>query len=864
MTSIELCTALVRATLVTAAAVGLAWLLLSGLRISSPRVHRVAWALALAPGWLLWPWTWQIETPPPETARAISLGGMPSSAWAWTSEGITQPQQSTLEVPLAMVSPTAMATQAALAVWTFGVAALVIRSARRYGQVARTLPLGSPPDSAWRRQWRRQLKAAGVRRRVELRTTDRLGPLLCFVPFFYLVLVPRALWSVLSDPERESILRHELAHLVRRDLWKSLAVRILALPQWFNPLAWLAVRRFDEAGEWACDDAAARATAGGDLALANSLLRAAEFISAVPCGAAALHGGVLSRRIRRLAAPRIKEDSTMKKLIVLSLLAAVAAVQLVRIERVAAESSGRRPSARAKRFADSAAPPRGVRRKEYNEAAWPRYVIEPPDILLIESVKFVPKSPYRIESFDSVLIRAVGAFPEQPIDDAYNVDPNGDVNLGPTYGRVKIAGLTIDEAQKRVRDKLDEILADVDVSITLAAAAGVQQISGQHLVAMDGRVNLGVYGSVFVAGLTIEETRAEIELHLADRIEKPQVSVDVLAYNSKVFYVINKGGGAGDEVTRLPITGNETVLDAVSAIGGVRKVADTKIWIVRPPVSATGVEAILPVEWKDISSGTSTATNYQLIAGDRLFIEASAQKLVQPAPAPQPTPILPAPAAAQAALAPLAAPTAQPAATPTPALPATPLTPATPTTPVSPPKLPATATRTWPAAPAKPPAPSAAPDQVVFNIVILEDRQGTLAEFKDLRESGFMVGDTTTTLGALRVFEKHKLIKRTADPSIICEVGREARFELGSQPVDDLSPDEGVRVEVATRRLTPSIIVFSLSASVNGRVKEVQTALDKNERQTAIMRVGPRRDESDAGGKSERVAYVVVTPEWVR
>jgi hypothetical protein len=157
-----------------------------------------------------------------------------------------------------------------------------------------------------------------------------------------------------------------------------------------------------------------------------------------------------------------------------------------------------------------------------------------------------------------------------------------------------------------------------------------------------------------------------------------------------------------------------------------------------------------------------------------------------------------------------------------------------------------------------PPAMPAAPDQVVFNIVILEDRQGTLAEFKDLQEHGFMIGDTTTTLGALRVFEKHKLIKRTAEPRLICEVGREGRIEFGSQPVDDLNPDNGVRVEVATRRLTPSIIVFSLSASVNGRLKEVQTALNKNERQTAIMRVGPQRDGFD------RVAYVVVTPEWLR
>ena len=35
-----------------------------------------------------------------------------------------------------------------------------------------------------------------------------------------------------------------------------MAARMLALPHWFNPLAWWAVRRYDEAAEWACDLAA--------------------------------------------------------------------------------------------------------------------------------------------------------------------------------------------------------------------------------------------------------------------------------------------------------------------------------------------------------------------------------------------------------------------------------------------------------------------------------------------------------------------------------------------------------------------------------------------------------------------------------
>ena len=38
--------------------------------------------------------------------------------------------------------------------------------------------------------------------------------------------------------------------------------------------------------------------------------------------------------------------------------------------------------------------------------------------------------------------------------------------------------------------------------------------------------------------------------------------MDVQGFNSKLYYVILDGGGAGQQVVRLPVTGNETVLDA--------------------------------------------------------------------------------------------------------------------------------------------------------------------------------------------------------------------------------------------------------------------------------------------------------------
>ena len=60
-------------------------------------------------------------------------------------------------------------------------------------------------------------------------------------------------------------------------------------------------------------------------------------------------------------------------------------------------------------------------------------------------------------------------------------------------------------------------------------------IAGEHLVGPDGRVNLGTYGEVYISGMTVNEARARIEKHLSKVLDKPQVVLDVFAYNSKTY-----------------------------------------------------------------------------------------------------------------------------------------------------------------------------------------------------------------------------------------------------------------------------------------------------------------------------------------
>jgi protein involved in polysaccharide export with SLBB domain len=152
--------------------------------------------------------------------------------------------------------------------------------------------------------------------------------------------------------------------------------------------------------------------------------------------------------------------------------------------------------------------------------------------------------------------------------------------------------------------------------------AGKQVISGEHLVRPDGRISLGVYGSVYVAGMTLDEVKQATEAHLSKYIYRPEVYADVLAYNSKVYYVITDGGGFGEQVERLPYTGNETVLDAISQIDGLSQVSSKKIWVARPGPADMDCAQTMPVDWCAVTRDAATATNYQILPGDRIYIKA--------------------------------------------------------------------------------------------------------------------------------------------------------------------------------------------------------------------------------------------------
>lgn len=268
--------------------------------------------------------------------------------------------------------------------------------------------------------------------------------------------------------------------------------------------------------------------------------------------------------------------------------------------------------------------------REQSKVVSPDYIIEPPDILQIEAINISPKPPYRLRIFDVLYMSTSGLTPEEAVDEAidgeHTIQPDGTVRLGATLGSIRAEGMTSQQLRDHILARLKQVYTRIDVRVTLVQISEQQQITGEHLVAPDGKVNLGTYGRVRVVGLTIEEARSAVEQHLSQYLEKPRIALDVLGYNSKVYYVITQGAGLGDQVAILPSRGNETVLDAIGQIQGLQSNSSTRMWVARPGYNECGGDQILPVDWVAVTQRGDIRTNYQLLPGDRLYV--SEDKLV--------------------------------------------------------------------------------------------------------------------------------------------------------------------------------------------------------------------------------------------
>lgn len=258
--------------------------------------------------------------------------------------------------------------------------------------------------------------------------------------------------------------------------------------------------------------------------------------------------------------------------------------------------------------------------RESHFTTLPTYVIEPPDILQITTMRIVPKPPYHVQPMDALVIQSQ----EKELNGMYPIEPGGTIVLPYPYGSVRVAGMTIEEAQKAVEEHVKITLKSAVLKVALGQSRAMQQIQGQHIVRQDGTLGMGIYGSVYITGMTLDQARAAIEQHLSQYVLDPEISLDVYAYNSKWYYLIEDRAGYGQTIVRLPITGRDTILDALSNMFGTFYMSSNKhIWLARPNGQDPSKMQLFPINWAGITKGGSPATNYQLLPGDRIYVQSN-------------------------------------------------------------------------------------------------------------------------------------------------------------------------------------------------------------------------------------------------
>jgi protein involved in polysaccharide export with SLBB domain len=252
--------------------------------------------------------------------------------------------------------------------------------------------------------------------------------------------------------------------------------------------------------------------------------------------------------------------------------------------------------------------------------------------------------PYIIEPPDLLIVEVLEALPGRPITGERLVRPDGTINLG-FYGDVHVRGLTVTQAKEKIVLHLRRFLDDAILGLVVPddavepdagkvpkpASRKLPQGDDDQAAAEVARRYSFVRPNTFAVP-RLYSRRDGNPAHVpaaqrhpldpqTDRARRvaprdtDRVFLDVTAFNSKFYFV------QGDVATpgKLPFTGQETVLDVLNYAGGFIPVSDQKNIHLYRPARGGKPAKVYAVDIDAIEHGETTL-NYQLFPGDRLVI----------------------------------------------------------------------------------------------------------------------------------------------------------------------------------------------------------------------------------------------------
>ena len=202
-----------------------------------------------------------------------------------------------------------------------------------------------------------------------------------------------------------------------------------------------------------------------------------------------------------------------------------------------------------------------------------KQVLRPLDVLdVIFHIGTTSKEAYRIQSGDQVELTFLTA---NELSGTRLVLPDGSIEM-PYVGAIKLAGLSITEAQNVVVEQYNKIIKTPEIIVAVPRPMAQLEnlrttlnhpatgMSREILVGADGRASFPLIGTLSLRGLTIDELRNEVNKRYAT--ELGQIKADVLLKSTapNQVYILGEVNQPGAYPINRPIS----VLEALTLAQG--------------------------------------------------------------------------------------------------------------------------------------------------------------------------------------------------------------------------------------------------------------------------------------------------------
>ncbi len=181
----------------------------------------------------------------------------------------------------------------------------------------------------------------------------------------------------------------------------------------------------------------------------------------------------------------------------------------------------------------------------------------------------------------------------------------------------KITRQDVSTALQQVRSSQSYVLQPgdlVDIKIYMEDNMNrVLRLSG------NGTITFPLVGNVKLAGMTLEQAEQKLADRLTEYIRQPQVSMLVKEYGNKTVYVL--GQVARPAAIQIPPEKQLTVLEAITSVGGFTDIANTsKVRVLRVE---DGKQKTIDVDVSQITKQGNKNMDIALHPGDVIFVPQS-------------------------------------------------------------------------------------------------------------------------------------------------------------------------------------------------------------------------------------------------